>query len=152
MGISKNWATAHFLAFCGQPRNCHGTCGCGVSFSMLMYYNEHIMRLKVYWKLNLPPSWTYAVLTSFCCILNSCVILLKVVPCPLPSCFSSRSLSPPSTPHHPTAKITGCRSPKFGPLYLQLPHPHGLVESTDAQPLDKEDSHCLFNTTCVFSP
>ena len=30
----------------------------GVSFSMLMYYNECIMRLKVHWKLNLPPSWT----------------------------------------------------------------------------------------------
>ena len=28
-----------------------------VSFSMLMYYNEHIMRLKGYWKSNLPPSW-----------------------------------------------------------------------------------------------
>ena len=29
----------------------------GVSFSMLMYYNEHTMRLKVYRKSNLPPSW-----------------------------------------------------------------------------------------------
>ena len=27
----------------------------GVSFSMLMYYNEPIMRLKVPWKSNLPP-------------------------------------------------------------------------------------------------
>ena len=38
----------------------------GVSFSMLMYYSECIMRLKVYWKSNLLPSWTQLVLTSFC--------------------------------------------------------------------------------------
>ena len=24
--ISRNWVTAHFLAFSGQPWNCHGTC------------------------------------------------------------------------------------------------------------------------------
>ena len=41
----------------------------GVSFSMLIYYNEHIMRLKVYWKFNLPPSWTQLVLTSLCHVL-----------------------------------------------------------------------------------
>ena len=29
----------------------------GESFSMLMYYNEHIMRLKGHWKSNLMPSW-----------------------------------------------------------------------------------------------
>ena len=34
--------------------NGHGTGGCVIQ---LMYYNEHIMRLKVYWKLNIPPSW-----------------------------------------------------------------------------------------------
>ena len=28
----------------------------GVSFSVLIYYNEHIMRLKAYWKSNLRPS------------------------------------------------------------------------------------------------
>ena len=28
-----------------------------VSFSILMCYNKCIMRLKVYWKSNLPPSW-----------------------------------------------------------------------------------------------
>ena len=32
---------------------------------MLTYYSEHIMRLKVYWKSNLLPSWTQHVLTSF---------------------------------------------------------------------------------------
>ena len=26
--ISSNWATAHFLAFYGQPQNCHGAYGC----------------------------------------------------------------------------------------------------------------------------
>ena len=29
----------------------------GVSFSMLIYYSDCIIRLKVYWKSNLPPSW-----------------------------------------------------------------------------------------------
>ena len=29
-----------------------------VSLSMLMHYNECIMRLKFYWKSNHPPSWT----------------------------------------------------------------------------------------------
>ena len=40
--ISMNWATAHFLVFDGQPWNCHG-----MSFSLLMCYNEHILRIKV---------------------------------------------------------------------------------------------------------
>ena len=54
-----------------------------VSFSMLMYYNEHIM------KSNLPPSWTHLVLTSLCHVLwlyhsfNDCAL-------PLPSCFSEK--------------------------------------------------------------
>ena len=26
VGISRNWVTAHFLAFYGQPWNCHRTC------------------------------------------------------------------------------------------------------------------------------
>ena len=54
-----------------------------------MYYSEHIMRLKVHWKLNLPPSRTSSVLTSFCHSLHNCVILLKIVPCPFPSCFTT---------------------------------------------------------------
>ena len=29
-----------------------------VSFNVLMYYNEHIMRLKIYWESSLSPSWT----------------------------------------------------------------------------------------------
>ena len=55
--ISRNWATTHFLIFDGRPWNCHGAGGC-VIWHMLMYYNERIMRLKVYWKSNLLPSWT----------------------------------------------------------------------------------------------
>ena len=27
VGISRNWASTHFLDFYGQPQNCHGTCG-----------------------------------------------------------------------------------------------------------------------------
>ena len=26
--LSRNWATAHFLVFDGQPWNCHGASGC----------------------------------------------------------------------------------------------------------------------------
>ena len=33
--ISRNWVTAHFLAFYGQPWNCHGTCGCVISVQSL---------------------------------------------------------------------------------------------------------------------
>ena len=57
----------------------------GELFSMLIHYNEHIMRFKVYGKSNLLPSWAYLVLTSLCCILNGCVTLLMAVPCLLPS-------------------------------------------------------------------
>ena len=56
----------------------------GVSFRVLMYYNERILRLKIHWKLTCPPSWTNFVLTSLCSILNGYVIPLKVVPCPFP--------------------------------------------------------------------
>ena len=30
----------------------------GMSLNMLTHYNECIMRLKVYWNSNLPPSWS----------------------------------------------------------------------------------------------
>ena len=44
--ISRNWATTSFLTFMVGL----GTVmvPVGVSFSMLMYYNERILRLKVY--------------------------------------------------------------------------------------------------------
>ena len=44
MGISRNWATAHFVTFMVGL----GTVmvPVGVLFSM-MYYSEHILRLKV---------------------------------------------------------------------------------------------------------
>ena len=60
----------------------------GVSFSMQKYCNEHMMRLSVYWKLNLLPSWTQLVLTFFFLSCSMVVILLKDMPCPLPSCFT----------------------------------------------------------------
>ena len=59
----------------------------GVSLSVLMCYSERILRLKVSWKSTRLPSWTYLVLISLCC-----VILLKVVPCTLPSCFRPSAL------------------------------------------------------------
>ena len=43
-----------------------------VSFSLLMYYDEHILRLKVYWKFTCQPSWTYLVLISLCHVLGLC--------------------------------------------------------------------------------
>ena len=45
VGISRNWATAHCLTF----RVSLGTVmvSVGVSFSLLMCYNERILRLKV---------------------------------------------------------------------------------------------------------
>ena len=51
-------------------------------------YTESILRLKVKWKLS-PPSWTQLVLISLCHVL---LLLLKVVPCPLPSCFRNTLL------------------------------------------------------------
>ena len=38
----------------------------GVSFNMLEWWNQHIMRLKVYWKLDLSPSWSQ--LVPFVCV------------------------------------------------------------------------------------
>ena len=37
----------------------------GVSFSMLMHYNDHVTRLKDCWKLILLPSLAYLILTSY---------------------------------------------------------------------------------------
>ena len=58
VGISGTWNTAQILVFFffGYPMNCLGTSG--MSVSMLIYYNEHKMRLKFYWKSDLLPSWT----------------------------------------------------------------------------------------------
>ena len=54
MGISWNWATAHFLIFLVDL----GTVmvPVGVSFSMMMCYSKLILRLKVDWKSTDPPS------------------------------------------------------------------------------------------------
>lgn len=54
--VSRNWITVHLLIFSGQPWNCHSLGEC-VTQNLLMYYNEHTMRLKDYPELNLPPSW-----------------------------------------------------------------------------------------------
>ena len=42
--ISRNWATASFLVFDGQPGNFQGACGCVI---LLMCYSECILELKV---------------------------------------------------------------------------------------------------------
>ena len=46
---------------------------------MLMYYTEHLMRLKVNWKSSIPPSWTYLVLVFV--ISYGYLILLWARPC-----------------------------------------------------------------------
>ena len=59
-----------------------------MSFSMPMHYNGHIMRLKVYWKLNHPPFWivdsnqfilySQWLYDSFKgCVLTSCLLYQK---------------------------------------------------------------------------
>jgi len=50
---------------------------------MLMYYSECMVRLKVHWKLDFPPSWTQWVLKRFVMSYVS-VVLLKLVSRPLP--------------------------------------------------------------------
>ena len=42
--ISRNWATASFLVFDGQPWNFQGDCGCVV---LLICFSECILKLKV---------------------------------------------------------------------------------------------------------
>ena len=67
--MSRNWTTAHFLTFYGWPWNCHCIGECVIQ---LMYYSEHILRLKLCWKSNLLVSWTQLVLISFCHVLWLC--------------------------------------------------------------------------------
>ena len=56
-GDFRNWATAHFCPFMVSLGTVMAPVG--VSFSMPMHYSEHTVKLKVNWKSNLPPSWTY---------------------------------------------------------------------------------------------
>lgn len=67
VGTSRKCGTALFLAFYGLPQNYHSFYGPVVW--LLMYYNDRIMRVKFYWKLNFPLSWAQLVLTHFCGIL-----------------------------------------------------------------------------------
>ena len=62
LGISRNWATAHFLTFMVDL----GTVMAAVSMwlSLLLCYNKSILRLNIQWKLASLPSWTYLVLIS----------------------------------------------------------------------------------------
>ena len=58
----------------------------GVSFSLLMWACSEDRGLV---KLTCLPSWTHLFLINSCGALDY-LILSKVVPCPLPSCFSGR--------------------------------------------------------------
>ena len=79
---------------------------------MLTHYSEHIMKFKVHWKLNLLSSWTQLVLTSFCYNVDGQVILLKIVPSPLLSCFCQPGKS---------SAYSLLPSLKFCPLQRSLP-------------------------------
>ena len=59
---------------CGQPWDYHAPVR--VSFSLLMGYNEHILRLKVSWKATCLPSWAYLVLIGLCRVLEFRVSLV----------------------------------------------------------------------------
>lgn len=45
------------------------------------------MKLKDHWTSS-PPPWNWLILTGFCYILKDYVVLLRVVPCSLPFCFT----------------------------------------------------------------
>ena len=44
----------------------------GVSFSLLVCYNERILRIKIQSKLTCLPSWTHLIPISLCCVLGLC--------------------------------------------------------------------------------
>ena len=68
-GISRNWATTHFLILMVGL----GTVMVPVDVSLsLLCYSEHILKLKVWWKSTCPPSWTHLVLISLCHVLGLC--------------------------------------------------------------------------------
>ena len=54
--ISRKWAIAYSLIFYSQLQNCPGAGSCVIYYT-LMYYNEQIMRPKVYGKSDLLSSW-----------------------------------------------------------------------------------------------
>ena len=93
VGISRTWATFHCLTFTVNLGSvmalvvawvCHLACWC-VS-------NEHMLRLKVWWKSTHLPPWIYLMLISLCCV-TGYVFLLKVVPFPFSSYFTVRYFS-----------------------------------------------------------
>ena len=65
--LGKGWGfpgigtTTHFLTFMVRPWTVMAPVG--MSFSLLMCYSEHIMKLKVLWKSIHLPSWTYLVVS-----------------------------------------------------------------------------------------
>ena len=60
----------------------------GVSFSLLIYSSDHILRIKVQLKLTCLPSQTHLILTGLCCILGLCHSFKGCALSP-PSCFIS---------------------------------------------------------------
>ena len=83
-GISRNWATTHFLILMVD----FGTvmAPVGVSFSLLICHSERILRSSGSWLVrHLGPIWFYSVFVMS----SGYVILSEAVPCPIPSCFKS---------------------------------------------------------------
>ena len=88
VGISRNWATAHFLSF-WWPWNCHGARVYVIDHADVLQqaYTEAQGRLEV----NLSTTLNLVGFQSVYVMFLGSVILLKVVPCPLPSCFKISS-------------------------------------------------------------
>ena len=87
VGISRNWATAHFLSF-WWPWNCHGARVYVIDHADVLQqaYTETQGRLEV----NLSTILNLVGFNQFVSCSGS-VILLKIVPCPLPSSFKISS-------------------------------------------------------------
>ena len=94
--ISRNWATTQFLVFDGQPWNCHGASGCVIQLADVLKwaYTEDQDLVKVDLSAILDPFDS----NQFMLCPWAIVILSKVVPCPLPSCFNMNTQEKDSRP------------------------------------------------------
>ena len=111
-----NWTTTHFLTFMvgcgaiGMP--------VGVSYSLLMGYDELILRLKVWWKSTCPASYICLVLISLCHVLRlshsfkGCALLS--------SCLSTKQRKAPEQEFH--SDYLGC-------YLLSYSAVHGVAKS-----------------------
>ena len=84
--ISRNSTTTHFLIFYGWPWK---MVPLGVSFSLQMCYNEHMLRLR----------------SQFSSVAQSCLTLCDPMDCSMPG-FPAQTLCPSSQWYHPTISFS----------------------------------------------